>query len=185
MQILGDVLDFAIVGGPRCATSSLYSALRAHPDICMPSMKEPHFFATDLPGCRILKDPDAYATLFRKTSAGQLCGEASTMYLYSGSAVAEMLKIWPRLKVIAVVRNPIELFQSYHNHLLSSLDETEQNSETAWRLQAERASGRRIPTSCREPRLLEYAAICSQGNQGIGSWISFLPDSVWFFRLMN
>ena len=131
IQIPRTVLDFALAGGPRCATTSLYTALRSHPGIGMPSVKEPHYLATDMPGCRMTTAAADYDALFRQTAVGQLRGEASTLYCYSKNALAEMLKLWPRLKVIVVVRNPIELFQSFHNHLLFSMIETEGDPELA------------------------------------------------------
>ena len=40
--------NFFIVGAPKCGTTALYEYLRPHPNIFMPKVKEPHFFATDL-----------------------------------------------------------------------------------------------------------------------------------------
>ncbi len=40
--------DFFIVGHPKCGTTALYEMLRRHPQIFMPALKEPAFFATDL-----------------------------------------------------------------------------------------------------------------------------------------
>lgn len=128
-------------------------------------MKEPHYFATDLPGCRVVTEVADYDALFQQTDAGRLRGEASTLYCYSKNALAEMLRLWPRLKVIVVVRNPIDLFQSFHNHLLTLMIETEGDPELAWRLQAERSRGHRVPAGCREPALLQYSTICGQGKQ--------------------
>ena len=40
--------DFFIVGHPKCGTTALYEMLRRHPQIFMPELKEPRFFARDL-----------------------------------------------------------------------------------------------------------------------------------------
>ena len=37
--------NFFIVGAQRSGTTSLYFYLRQHPDVFMPSVKEPHFFS--------------------------------------------------------------------------------------------------------------------------------------------
>ena len=42
------VPDFFIVGHPKSGTSALYEALRSHPQIFMPELKEPVYFATEL-----------------------------------------------------------------------------------------------------------------------------------------
>ena len=38
-------LDFAVIGAGKCGTTSLYHALRAHPEVFLPSVKETNFFA--------------------------------------------------------------------------------------------------------------------------------------------
>ena len=45
---VGRVPDFFIVGHPKCGTTALYEMLRRHPQIYMPDLKEPRFFAPDL-----------------------------------------------------------------------------------------------------------------------------------------
>src|SRR6266568_3928211 len=42
------VPDFFIVGQHKSGTTALYEMLRRHPQIYMPDMKEPRFFASDL-----------------------------------------------------------------------------------------------------------------------------------------
>jgi hypothetical protein len=42
------VPDFFIVGHAKCGTTALYSILRSHPEIFMPDVKEPRFFAPEL-----------------------------------------------------------------------------------------------------------------------------------------
>ena len=40
--------NFFIVGAPKCGTTALYEYLRPHPNVFMPEIKEPHYFAKDL-----------------------------------------------------------------------------------------------------------------------------------------
>ncbi|HEV3035153.1 MAG TPA: sulfotransferase, partial [Solirubrobacteraceae bacterium] len=42
------VPDFFIVGHAKCGTTALYEMLRRHPEIFMPELKEPAFFASDV-----------------------------------------------------------------------------------------------------------------------------------------
>ncbi len=37
--------NFLIIGAPRCGTTTLYEALKAHPDVYMSPEKEPWYFA--------------------------------------------------------------------------------------------------------------------------------------------
>jgi hypothetical protein len=87
------------------------------------------------------------------------------MYLGSSSAIPALLRRRPDVKIIAAVRNPIDLFISWHNQCMISLDEDEADPEQAWRIQELRAAGQMIPRSCHEPRSLQYRNICAIGAQ--------------------
>ena len=41
--------DFLIIGAPKTGTSALHRALAEHPELFLPSVKEPKFFLTDGP----------------------------------------------------------------------------------------------------------------------------------------
>lgn len=157
--------DFALAGAPKSGTTSLYLALQNHPQICMSAIKEPQFFATDFPGYREVGDARTYANLFRRRNKGKICGEASTLYLHSSRAISAMLERRPDAKIIALVRDPIELFQSLHNERVKDVNENQPDPEAAWAMQAERAQGRGIPSTCSEPRLLQYRDLCLLGRQ--------------------
>ncbi len=165
---LAGIPDFFIVGAPRCGTTALYEYLKTHPKIYMPSYeKEPHFFATDLfsDSERRYKDLADYLRLFRSAQPGQQTGEASVFYLSSSVAIPGILKVNPAAKFIALVRNPIDMVCSLHNHLVNFLEEDIWDVEVAWRAQEERRSGGRLSRRCTESRLLQYKAICSLGTQ--------------------
>ena len=84
--------DFFIVGAGRCGTTALYEYLRAHPRIFMPAVKEPRFFADDMPGLmnRVASLPE-YLRLFRGARPEHLAvGEASPQYVYSSTAIGNI-----------------------------------------------------------------------------------------------
>lgn len=157
--------DFFIVGAPKCGTSALASYLRAHPRIFLSPVKEPNYFCFDAPGLRVIDRPDTYGRLFAPAQPGQLCGEASTAYLFSNDAVPAILDANPAAKIIVLVRDPLEMVLSHHSQKLYSLEENEPDFETAWRLSAERAKGRKVAADCRAPRYLDYRAIGRLGEQ--------------------
>ena len=39
--------NFFLFGAPKCGTTALYEYLRTHPNVFLPRLKEPHFFADD------------------------------------------------------------------------------------------------------------------------------------------
>jgi hypothetical protein len=113
--------DFLILGAMRSGTTSLYHYLKQHPEIFMPSLKEPHFFSyfgkpvSPLPSY-IRSAPwnlEDYLTLFESAMNGQLIGEASVSYLYYYRETIENIKRvyrdnYSQLKCIAILRNPVE-----------------------------------------------------------------------------
>lgn len=167
--------NFFLLGAPKCGTSALYEYLREHPSIFMPRLKEPHFFSTDIREYGSVQTEEDYRQLFAGCDPEHsACGEASVFYLYSTIAVRQILAFNPAAKFLAVVRNPVEMYPSLHSQFLYTFYEDETDCETAWRLQAARLRGERIPELCQESRLLQYAAVCSLGEQ-IARLVSQVP----------
>jgi hypothetical protein len=157
--------DFFIVGAPKCGTTALASYLRSHRQLFLAPVKEPNYFCFDAPGLRVIDRLETYGRLFAAARPGQLCGEASTAYLFSTAAVPAILAGNPAAKIIVLVRNPLEMVLSHHSQKLYNFEENESDFETAWRLSAERAKGRMVAANCRAPRYLDYQAIGRLGEQ--------------------
>ncbi len=120
--------DFFIVGAARSGTTSLYYYLKGHPDIFMPSVKEPHFFADiDVihaiaatrgfaPPTGMIKREEDYLHLFRKARPGQVTGEASVNYLAHHATAHRIREKNAHAKIIAILRQPVD--RAYSNYLL-------------------------------------------------------------------
>src|ERR1700719_3931211 len=83
--------DFFIVGQHKSGTTALYEMLRRHPQIYMPDLKEPRFFASDLRSLlqangALPQTFEDYLSLFDAATVGQRAGEASPSYLRSSVA---------------------------------------------------------------------------------------------------
>jgi hypothetical protein len=144
----------------------LYEYLRPHPNIFMPEVKEPHFFATDLGPYREVQTMEAYSDLFRDSAERHLrVGEASVYYLRSTTAIPNIQAFNPRARIIAMFRNPIDMAYSLHSQLLYWSLETESDFESAWRLQERRARGLDLPLRIPSPLLIQYAEIGRFGTQ--------------------
>jgi hypothetical protein len=157
--------DFVVVGAPKCGTTAIYATLQQQPDLFLSRIKEPNYFAYDFPRVREVEAEKDYDGLFERAETTQLRGEMSAIYLPSKEAIRAIVRRRPDVKLIALVRNPLDMFVSWHNECLKALDEEEEDPEVAWRLQGERAEGRRIPRLCKEPAFLQYQEICSLGAQ--------------------
>ncbi len=106
-----------IIGARKCGTTSLAAQLAAHPDVCFCKIKEPGYFHK-------VEDWEAglaeYHKLYSPTN-GQICGEASTMYTflpeYQGTH-SRLFAYNPNLKLIYVMRQPVERITSGYAHNL-------------------------------------------------------------------
>ncbi len=158
--------NFFIIGAPKCGTTALYTYLAAHPQVFMPAIKEPHYYATDFPGHQRVKSAAAYGKLFQACPANRTAiGEASVFYLYSQAAVANILREHPQARFIVMVRPPVDLAYSMHSQLLYGFEEDQASFDVAWDLQVARANGQQIPAGCPTPALLQYRALASVGEQ--------------------
>lgn len=153
-----------IVGGPRCGTTTLSSWLKQQPEICFPFVKEPHFFAQyDLTAmsdeaARELTEREFLDRFFSQCEGqGKQAGlDGSVSYLYMPERLVPALKMWPNAKFIIAVRDPMSMIPSLHQRLRVTGDEDIASFEKAWDAVPDRAAGRRIPSSCLEPRWLRY-----------------------------
>lgn len=167
--------NFFIIGAPKSGTTALYTYLREHPRVFLPRTKEPHFFATDLNGPYFVRDETEYLTLF--SSAGSdaaAIGEGSVWYLLSRAAPEALRAFAPQARLIALVRDPTDMYSSLHNQMLTSLYEDVVDPARAWELQTERRRGRLTPPLCSEPAFLQYRDVCSVGDQLL-RWLDVFP----------
>ncbi len=111
--------DFLIIGAARAGTTALHSYLRQAPDIFMPAHKEPNFFAFEDealacrgPGAEFINNSVTrmadYRTLFAGAGPGQRLGEASPLYLYSPKAPERIAHHLPEVRMVAILRNPVD-----------------------------------------------------------------------------
>lgn len=95
---------FFIIGGQRCATTLLWQALDAHPDIEMaqPLRPEPKYFLSDAPRSR-----EDYARRFFSADT-PLRGEKSTSYSDRDEALTRICDFFPQARFVMLLRDPVE-----------------------------------------------------------------------------
>jgi len=161
--------NFFIVGAPKCGTTALRQYLSAHPGTFFCEPKEPHYFATDFPSHRYVTTEENYIRLFDRAPADcPIIGEASSWYLYSREALANIARFDPNARIIAMLRNPIEMTPSLHAQLLRDFAESEPDLRRAWDLQEERRDPSRLPKNRNtryDPRTFLYRDACKLGEQ--------------------
>lgn len=154
-------VNFFLVGAPRCGTTSLFNYLSEHPQIHTTTPKEPLHFCRDFEPYRVVRNREEYLKLMRCPDGKLAVGEGSTMYLLSDSALSEIRSFREDAKILLAVRNPIELFLSWHGWMVPALEEDESDPEVAWELQTDRLLGNRLPKTSRISYFVQYREICS------------------------
>lgn len=170
--------NFFIVGAPKCGTTALSEYMREHPNVFMSSPKEPSYFSSDISGDRhwVPRSLDEYLRLFAGVEDRHIAiGEASVHYLYSGVALERIRKFNAQARIIAMVRNPIDMAYSLHSQLYYRLQENVQDFREAWKLQETRRHGSGVPRATRIPALLQYKDVCSLGSQ-VERLLSIFPE---------
>jgi hypothetical protein len=137
--------NFFIVGAPKCATSALYNYLKHHPDIFMSESKELNYFATDLTSPHFLNNRQVYLSHFNNAAGYKWVGEASVWYMYSKVAANGIYEMVPDAKIIAMIRNPVDMIYSYHGQRLFNGTEDINNFEKAIEAIPERKLGKHLP----------------------------------------
>lgn len=104
--------DFLIIGAQKCGTTSLYCYLAEHPQIVTVPHKEVHFF--DLNYERGLAWYDACFPPSDRPDS--IAGEASPYYLFHPQVPARVYRHFREIKLIVLLRNPVEraISQYYH-----------------------------------------------------------------------
>jgi hypothetical protein len=145
--------EFIIGGAPRSGTTWLYWLLDRHPAIAMarPHAPEPKFFLVD----SVYEKGLAHysRTWFEAVDPGLIAGEKSTDYRESAAAAVRIARDLPRVKLIFILREPVE--RAYSNYLWTRMNGLEHESfETALALEEQRE--RELPERWRFTRPYSY-----------------------------
>jgi hypothetical protein len=174
--------DFFVVGAPKCGTSSMYYYLLQHPEIFVPhnadvtqlsenpfalgfeaarvaaSLKEPHFFGSDLhfaPELLVATTTEKYMELFEGVTNEKRIGEASVYYLCSERAASEIKAFQPDARIIVMLRDPVDVMFRLHGQ--ECVNGTESISDFEEALAAEPARFADPSIMTLKPNILETA----------------------------
>lgn len=143
--------EFLIAGVPKAGTTALHAALVRHPDLFLPALKEPKFFLTDGPPPRTGGGPGdpqtyqehiwrraEYEALFDPAPPGTLRGEATPFYLYDRGARERIARLIPEVRLIVLLRDPVDRAHSNWTHLWNAGLEPEADFLAACRAEERR-----------------------------------------------
>jgi len=145
--------QFVIAGAPKAGTTALHAALATHPALYLSPVKEPKYYLTDgrpppRGGQRGPGDAhsaqewiwrrEEYLALFDGAPAGAVRGESTPFYLYDRAAQARLAADVPAVKVVVVVRDPVDRAYSNWAHLRADGLEPEADFAAAVALEEQR-----------------------------------------------
>jgi len=110
--------DFVIIGAQKSGTSSMYYYLSQHPDVSLSFEKEIHYYNYYIDHGKSL---GWYKSFFPLKSSPKITGEASPNYLYAKLAAQKLKLDVPEVKLIVLLRNPIDrAYSEYNMHVRQS-----------------------------------------------------------------
>ena len=104
--------DFLGIGTQKGGTTTLHRLLREHPQIFLPEFKEVHFFSLHSE-----KPTSWYASHYKNAKKDMIKGDITPLYIFDPKSPGLIKKVLPNVKIIALLRDPVErtLSQIYHS----------------------------------------------------------------------
>lgn len=107
-----ELIDFLVIGAQKSGTTSLFKYIQHHPSLYLPPQKEVEFFVND---AVYSKGVDWYLDVhFSDVDERKLRGEVCPAYMGYSSAPARIHAEFPEMKLIAILRNPIDRAYSHY-----------------------------------------------------------------------
>jgi hypothetical protein len=103
-----------IIGAQKSGTTSLFNYLVRHPDVRAPFGKEIHYF--DLHYDRGVRWYRGHFPYSRRLRDGRLTLDASPYYLVHPQVPQRAFELLPEVKLIALLRNPVDRTLSHYQH---------------------------------------------------------------------
>ena len=103
--------NFIVLGTQKGGTTTLHQLLSRHPDIFLPHQKEVHYFS--------LNDHESlswYSSNYQEATGYQLCGDITPYYLFHPRCPHGIHEALPQVKLIALLRDPVERAISHFFH---------------------------------------------------------------------
>ena len=179
--------DFLIIGAPKAGSTALHAALARHPELYLSAVKEPKFFMCDGPPVpqrgpgdahsvrEWIWERDRYEALFDSAPPGVLKGESTPFYLWDRGAHRRISALVPHVKLVAVLRDPVDRAYSNWTHLWCDGLEPEASFVQACTAEPERVAQGWAP-------IWRYLELGRYGEQLEGLYQRFSPAQVHLLR---
>jgi len=139
--------SFIVIGGQRCGTTTIFKSLSDHPQVMRPPVEK----GTDYYTLNYARGIEWYRGHFPLRLSGQVQSravatsavafEACTYYMFHPFALERLARDFPNIKLVAMLRNPVDRAYSAYKHELARGFETEANFLRALDLEDQRLVG--------------------------------------------
>jgi hypothetical protein len=100
-------LDFIVAGAQKSGTTALHYFLAKHPNITMGDQQEIHFFDEDATFAAAV-DYDQLHKHYPLVTPSTIAGDCTPSYIYYQPAAERIWKYNPKIKLLVLLRNPVE-----------------------------------------------------------------------------
>jgi len=100
-------LDFIVAGAQKSGTTALHYFLAKHPNITMGDQQEIHFFDDDATFAATV-DYERLHKHYPLVAPSTMAGDCTPSYLYFKPAPERIWKYNPKIKLLVLLRNPVE-----------------------------------------------------------------------------
>lgn len=108
-------VDFVVAGTQKGGTGALDAYLGMHPQICMATAKEVHFFDHEIKSRFGFLKYRFYHSSFDPRPEHKVIGESTPIYMYWWDAPRRIWKYNPKMKIVVLLRNPVDRAFSHWN----------------------------------------------------------------------
>ena len=102
---------FLVIGTQKGGTTTLHHLLSRHPGIFLPEVKEVHYFSQ-----HFYQSHQWYADHYQLAKPGQIRGDITPFYLFHKAVPERIRSALPNVKLIALLRDPVERTLSQYFH---------------------------------------------------------------------
>lgn len=180
---MSHTLDFVVIGANKASTTSLFEYLRRHPEIALPPDKEAPFFSRDAIYARGWEryldatfgsaDPARrWGTVTPDYMAGSVFERANDSGCYDERTVPErMRKQLPDVRLIALLRDPVERALSHHTMAVLNGREARTFDQAV----AELLRPRELERSRREPAYANSYVVWGEYGRILSGYFDVFP----------
>lgn len=139
--------NFLLIGAAKSGTTAIYTYIKQHPEIFMSTPKELRFFSYSGSYPEGLDEKflhkgvttlNEYIAHFDAVKDEKAIGEASPMYLYTPGAAEKIKTTIPDIKLLAILRNPVDRAYSAYMHAIREWNEPADSFREALKKEPER-----------------------------------------------